>query len=323
MNRPLAPSVVALLILSGAGGLPGTPPAAAQTPLHDVSVDSTAAFDPTGRYAVYTADGAPADLDAVVAAMADADVVFLGEVHDDPTAHALQRALLEEAHRRYGATRPVALSLEMFERDVQLVLDEYLSGLLRERDVLSDGRPWGNYTSDYRPAVEYAKAHGLPVVAANAPSRYVSRVGREGLAGLRALSETARAFLPPLPIAPPSEALTARFTDEMAGMMAAHGDHGPTIEDLLAAQNLRDATMAFSVAEHLARTPGEAPLVLHLNGSFHTEGGLGIPEHLARYAPAARPLVVTLRPSDDLDRAPDPGTDDFVILTDQAAIPER
>lgn len=317
--RPLL-ALLALLALSGAGGLAAAP-ARAQAPSHDAAPPDTAAFDPTGHFAVYTAAGRPADLDAVVAAMADADVVFLGEVHDDPTTHALERRLLEAAQQRYGAQRPVALSFEMFERDVQLVLDEYLAGLIRERDFLAAARPWGNYATDYRPALEYAKAHGLAVIAANTPERYVSRVGREGPASLEAFSEAAQAYLPPRPLAPASDALAARFQAEMADMMAAHGASGPDMGDLLAAQNLRDATMAYAIAGYLAQQPGA--LVVQLNGSFHSEHGLGVPEHLARYAPEARPLVVTFRPAADFREAPEPGEDAFVILTDQAAIPER
>jgi uncharacterized iron-regulated protein len=312
-------------------------PAGAQTSPHGSPVPETPPFDPTGRFAVYTDAGQRADLDAVVAAMAEADVVFLGEVHNDPTAHALQRQLLEAAHRRYGAARPVALSLEMVERDAQLVLDEYLAGLIRERDFLAASRPWGNY-GDYRPLVEYAKAHGLPAVAANAPGRYVSRVGREGLAGLDALGPEALRHLPPLPVPPASDRLAEKFRDRMGGAEAAHAamprdsihaaalaanPHAemPTLDDFLAAQNLRDATMAFALSEHLARHPGA--LVLHVTGAFHSEGGLGIPEHLAHYAPGARALVVTFDPSEHLDKAPDPGADAFVILTDRAAVPTR
>jgi uncharacterized iron-regulated protein len=320
--------LLALLLAAG--------PVVAQTTPHDPPADA-APFDPAGRFAVYTAAGAAADLDAVVAAMAGADVVFLGEIHNDPTAHALQRVLLEAAHRRYGAARPVALSLEMFERDAQLVLDEYLAGLVRERDFLAASRPWGNYPTDYRPLVEYAKAHGLPAVAANAPGRYVSRVGREGVAGLNALDPEALHFLPPLPVPPPSEAYAAKFNEQMSTMggphggaapddsvhaaALPHGDAGPTLDDLLAAQNLRDAAMGHALAAHLARHPGA--LVVHVNGAFHSEGGLGVPEQLAHYAPEARVLVVTFEPADDLDKAPDPTDDDFIVLTDRAAIPVR
>lgn len=85
-----------------------------------------------------------------------------------------------------AAARRVVLSLEMFERDVQHVLDEYLSGTVPERD-LRDARPWPNYVSDYRPLVEFAKSNGLSVVAANAPRRYVSIAGRRGELSAQAL----------------------------------------------------------------------------------------------------------------------------------------
>jgi uncharacterized iron-regulated protein len=46
---------------------------------------------------------------------------------------------------------------------------------------LQDSRPWANYVRDYRPLVEYAKAQGLDVIAANAPRRYVSMVGPQAV----------------------------------------------------------------------------------------------------------------------------------------------
>ena len=89
-------------------------------------------------------------------------VVFLGEYHDDAIAHSLELELLQQAQARYGsqaaeqapaadgpldsqgqgkvappqqARRSVSLSLEMLERDVQSVVDEYLAGHVRERDL--------------------------------------------------------------------------------------------------------------------------------------------------------------------------------------------
>lgn len=258
-------------------------------------------------FRVYTAAGEPVALPDLVHAMGKADVVFLGEQHDDAVAHALQLRLLEalsdhlDAGAQHGQVKELALSLEMFERDVQPVLDEYRAGLIRERDFLAAARPWGNYATDYRPLVEHAVAHGLPVLAANAPGRYVNRVSRLGPDALDSLSADAQATLPPLPVAPASAALAAPFTALMEGMMGhvapdsaapAHGS-APTIANLLAAQNLRDAAMGWTIAEHLRAHP-EA-LVVHLNGSFHSEGGLGVPEHLERYRPGTRALVVTMR----------------------------
>ena len=244
----------------------------------------------------------PSSLSAIVDAAAHADVLFLGELHDDSLAHVAQlhllRALVE-------AGRPVVLALEMVETDVQPVLDEYLAGLIRERDFLAASRPWGTYASGYRPLVELARQRSVPVVATNAPGRYVSLVSRRGgLAVLDSLSATARAWMP-AQIAPPSEPLTDAFTALMGGM--AHGS-GPSVEGMLAAQNLRDATMAWRIASALAAHPGA--LVVHVNGRFHSAGGLGIPEHLSRRAPSARTLVVSMGP----DGAPAPG-DDFWVRT--------
>ena len=259
---------------------------------------------------VYDAAG-QTSLAAVAEAAAGADVVFLGEIHNDSVGHAVERWLLEAVHDRVAAERPVVLALEMAETDVHPVLGEYLVGLIRERDWLAAARPWANYEADYRPLVEFAREHGLPVVASNVPGRYASLVSRRGgLAVLDSLSAEARAWLPPLPVAPPSDAVVTKFTDLMGGM--AHGS-GPSVEGMLAAQNLRDATMASRIAEALEQYPGA--LVVHVNGSFHSEGGLGIPEHLARYAPDAHAFVVTLRPTADLNAAPAVEGDDVVILT--------
>ncbi len=308
---------------------------------------------PDTSYRVYTGAGAPASLDAVVAAMDTVEVVFLGEVHNDPTAHALHRALLARAHRRYGAAdsaagRSVALSLESFERDVQPVLDEYLAGLITEEHFLASSRPWRNYRAAYRPLVEYAKAHELAVLAANAPRRYVNRVARLGPSSLDSLPHAAEQWLPPLPPPPPSDAYRAKWKRHAHAAMTVdssgasphgaspdttaldsarvHDDphHGASADNMLRAQALWDATMAYAIATHLMDTP--RALVLHVTGGFHVSEGTGTPEQLARYRPSARPLVVVMRPVDDV-AAFDPDAHaalgDFVVLTDAARVRER
>ena len=58
------------------------------------------------------------------------------------------------------------MTLEMFERDVQPLLDQYLAGNISEKNFLDGARPWDRYTTDYRPMVELARVHGWPVIAA-------------------------------------------------------------------------------------------------------------------------------------------------------------
>ena len=310
---------------------------------------------PDTSYHIYTGQGEPAALRDITDAMASVDVVFIGEVHNDPTAHALQRDLLTAAHRQHEHSdstlgRPVTLSLEMFERDVQPVLDEYLAGLITEEHFRASSRPWSNYAEAYRPLVEYAKANGLAVLAANAPRRYVNRVSRLGVAALDRLPGTAMQWLPPLPPPPPSEAYRAKWNALMRSAMAPHGAdttssphgtppdsssgeadaaashgarHGAMMQNMLRAQALWDATMAHTIARHLMNTPDA--LVLHVTGGFHVSEGTGTPEQLAHYRPSARPLIVSIRPVDDVT-AFDPDEHaqmgDFVILTDAPRVPE-
>jgi uncharacterized iron-regulated protein len=216
----------------------------------------------------------------------------------------------------------------MFERDVQTVLDGYLAGLITERHFLLSSRPWGNYETDYRPLVEYAREHRLPVIAANAPARYVSRVSSQGPDSLKSLPQVAvRSWLPPLPFPAASEGYAAKFNRFMGGVAPAPaaGANAPTQASphggphLLEAQTLRDASMAYAVSEYLKR--GRDPLVVQVNGTFHSEERMGVPEQLARYRPKARAVVVTIVPADsfpDFDPATRARLGDFVIVTDPA-----
>ncbi|KAK9916804.1 hypothetical protein WJX75_007270 [Coccomyxa subellipsoidea] len=169
--------------------------------------------------------------------MEDADVVLLGETHDDRIAHLLQLQLLRGAQDQSSRTgRPMALSLEMFERDVQGIMDEYLSGVITERDLKQDGRPWPNYDTDYRPLVEFAKAEGFPVICANAPRRYVSMAGRHGRASLERLPAASKQWLPPLPYLQPSQA----YLDKTNQTMQAAAEQMQALRDEQAGQGYGD-----------------------------------------------------------------------------------
>src|SRR5690606_38634077 len=127
---------------------------------------------------------------AMVDSLAGADVVFLGEQHDDSSTHRLELAVLEGLAAR---GRDVTLALEMFERDVQPLLDSYLAGRASEAELRAGARPWPNYETDYRPLVEFARARRWPVVASNVPRPLASAVGRGGLAVIDTLPAAQRA----------------------------------------------------------------------------------------------------------------------------------
>ena len=114
-------------------------------------------------YRIFDTSGNPAYLKDIVSAADQADVVFIGEEHGDPVGHHLESRLLEMLFDSYDPSgkskgkRQVLLSMEMFERDTQIVLDEYLSDLITERHFIKAARAWPNYRWNYRTMVELAK----------------------------------------------------------------------------------------------------------------------------------------------------------------------
>lgn len=104
------------------------------------------------------------------------------------------------------------LSLEMFERDVQPIMDEYLTSDIREKNFVKEARVWSNY-DDYRPMVEFAKSKKLNVICANAAGRYTNLVGRKGQAALMALPDASKDFMAPLPYDTASGAYYDKLTE--------------------------------------------------------------------------------------------------------------
>ena len=263
------------------------------------------------NYRTFDAKGNPVTLQKILETIGQNDVVFLGEQHDDAVGHYLEAEIFKQAVEKYGATRKVSLSMEMFERDLQVVVNEYLAGLISEKKFLDDSRPWGNYKTDYRPLVELAKEKKLDVIAANSPRRYVNMVSRNGRDALNALSTEAKTWLPPLPYAQASEAYSTKFK----ALMGPSPEAQMGIDKILDSQSLWDAGMSYSISQHIVKNG----LIVQLNGSFHSENRLGTVEHLLRYKPKTKVLVVTMRYEDDFqtfDKTKHTDLGDFVILTD-------
>ena len=264
-------------------------------------------------YRVFDAKGNLSNIARILDASEQRDVIFLGENHDDAVAHLLQAELFKNLRQKFAGKRDVALSLEMFERDAQVVLDEYLKGLITEKKFLDDSRPWNNYKTDYRPLVEFARENNLSVIAANAPRRYVNMVSRNGRNSLNALSPDAKKWLAPLPFPESSEEYARKFR----ALMGETTDNNHGVSKILDSQTLWDATMAYSISEFLKRQKNA--LIVHLNGSFHTENRLGTAEQFLKLNPKARILVVTMRYENDFtkfDKSRHENLGDFVILTD-------
>lgn len=284
-------------------------------------------------YRVYDSAGARASLADIVAAARTADVLLVGEEHDDMPGHAFEAVLLDASADALagaeGGGRGVVLSLEMFERDVQYIVDEYLADLVSEAHFLRSSRPWDDYEARYRPLVESAKRRGAPVVAANAPRRYVSRVTEHGPQSLEALSDLAKSYLPPLPYPGPSDRYRAEWDALMAeAMTSGETEPSPSSSDTataapdhsmssgaIYAQALWDAAMGHAITTALVEHLGS--LVVHFAGSFHVARGTGIPERIADYRPGTRVTTVVIAKAgiDGWSDEEHAGLADFVVLT--------
>ena len=233
-------------------------------------------------------------LDQAADVLKDYDVVLLGEWHDHAGNHLAEMALLRALHEREPR---LALSMEMFERDVQPVLDDYLAGRIGEDALRERGRAWPNYAESYRPLVEFAKESGFPVIAANAPASVIRCVGQQGPEFLGRMPADKRSWA-----AAELHLENGPYKDKFMRFLAEDGDHGqgpvfdasgaPTAGSLrsFAAQVTRDDTMAESISQYIGKNPGTK--MVHVTGAFHVEGFLGTAERLKLRAPSLRIAVV-------------------------------
>ena len=266
-----------------------------------VTTRTNPAPDPSGFRIVVPATGEQITMARMNELLTRHDIVFFGERHDDRETHRAEAIVLEALGR---SNRPVVVSLEMFERDVQGVLDDYLAGRVSEADFLARARPWPNYVTDYRPLVEMAKGNGWPVVASNVPRRIASAVARQGLAALDSLTAPERAYVA-RDILCPGDAYRTRFMDQMrghspGGAAPAAADTLPTAvaERFYLAQCVKDETMAEAIVEARRRSPRNA-VIIHFNGAFHSDFGQGTVARVLRRESGLSTAGITAVPSSD------------------------
>ncbi len=228
--------------------------------------------------------GTTVPLDPMLDALAKEDVVFLGETHLDDNTHRFELVVYEGLALR----RQVVLALEMFERDVQPALDDYLAGRIDEKTFFENARPWPNYRSGYRPLIEAAKKRGLPVVASNAPNSVMRKLSGGG--GLDQLSPEERALMPAQLYDD-----TEEYWDRVS--RATRGHAGVSGDRITSGQNLWDNAMGDSCAKALEQYPGA--LVLHVNGGFHSAYRGGTVHQLLVRRPGTRVAVVDIATVDD------------------------
>ncbi len=269
-----------------------------------ITISSSLFAQDKPAYKIFTGEGRKADYKDMIKEISKADVVFFGELHDNPIAHWLELEVTKELFIEKGTS--LILAAEMFETDNQLLIDEYFSGLIKESSFESEVRKWNNYATDYNPLLNFAKQNNLKFIASNIPRRYASAVSSGGFEVLQKLTAEALKYIAPLPVQYDPDLPCYK---EMLSMET--GTMGHSSENLPKAQAIKDATMANSIIKYWQK----GQMVIHYNGSYHSDRHMGIIWYLNRYNPAIKVATITTATQEDISKMNDEnnGIADFVI----------
>ena len=264
-------------------------------------------FQHKKAYQFFDQKGKSTDYKQLLAEAQKADIILFGEQHNNPICHWLQLSLTQDLYKE--KQQQLALGAEMFEADNQLIVDEYLQSFIQEKHLKKEAKVWPNYDTDYASIVNFAKEKGIPFTATNIPRRYASLVSKKGIQSLDSLSESAKKFMAPLPIAIDKELPNYKKMAEMMGAHAGSKSAGKFVE----AQAVKDATMAHFILQN--RKAGQT--FLHFNGSFHSDNFEGIVWYLKQQNPKLKILTISHTEQKSLEQLNEDskGVASFVLVT--------
>jgi len=262
-------------------------------------------------YKMYNAKGRTAEYNDLLKAALNADIVFFGEMHNNPICHWLELELTKDMYAE--KKDKLILGAEMFESDNQLLINEYISKLIRKKDFEAEAKLWPGYKSNYAPIVDFARENGIKFAATNIPRRFAALVNLKGFEGLDSINALERGLMAPLPV---------KYPDTLecyASIAKSIGDGQPAHQtaNLGKAQAMKDATMAHFIMKYGAY--GQKTL-LHFNGSYHSDDYQGIVwyvnQAIRKTSYELKILTITCLEQENIDTIskPDAGKADFIIM---------
>jgi len=259
-------------------------------------------------YRLFEQNGNKASYKDLLKEASEADIVFFGELHDNPICHWLEYEITSDLYAVRG--KNLILGAEMFESDNQLIVNEYLAKLIKEKNFEAEARLWPNYKTDYKRLLDFARDSSLAFIATNIPRRYASMVNTSGFEALNTLDKNAYQFIAPLPIKYDS---TLTCYADMYKMMGDTPTHAT--RNIACAQATKDATMSYFILQNF--TKGKT--FLHFNGSYHSDRFQSILWYLKQADPTLKIVTISSVEQKDLDQLEkeSEGLANFII-----AIPE-
>jgi uncharacterized iron-regulated protein len=250
---------------------------------------------PPAEFWIDLARGEEAAEADVLADLAGAGVIYVGEVHRIRRHHDIQLQLLQQLYAR-GV--PLVLCLEQLEAPDQAAVDRYgrgetdFAGLVTAIDW---AKKWSNH-EEYRALCEFARQHRIPIRALNAPAAIIRAVSRGG--GLARLPADQRAQLPPEVLL--DDPVYERL---MQLELAVHAAVEPTkLRPMFEAQATRDDTMAANIVAARNTGSDKPRTAFVVLGAGHVRYGLGTAARVRRRAPGIVERIVLMTSSGHLQK---------------------
>lgn len=232
-------------------------------------------------FRIFDSKGKQVSFQKMMTGVSGNQVVLFGEFHDNPISHWLELHVLMALNKQAAGSK-LAVGFEMFELHQVKPLNAYIAN--KSYKALKDSTElWSNFKTDYKPILDSAIAYGNTPFAANVTRKYASLVFKKGLAALDSLPADQKKLMAPLPF--PFDSTLTQYVEliEMGKEMHASGIN------FAYAQAIKDATMGYSIAEHVKK--GER--VYFLNGAFHSDFHQGIMWYVKQYAPGTKVGTIT------------------------------
>ena len=212
-------------------------------------------------------------LSDVIERLATKKIIYVGEAHDKFSHRKVQLQVLQGLYRR---DPKIAIGMEMFQRRSQKALDDYIAGLIDERSFLKRSEYFKQWDMDYhlyKPILDFARTHRIPVVALNLRREVVQNVAKDGL---DSLSTESRKEIPQ-----ELDFSDQAYRSRLEEIFRAHPNFAErSFAFFHQAQILRDEAMAESIDLFLRKNP-ELRMVV-LAGRGHLEYGSGVPKRTFR-----------------------------------------
>lgn len=259
-------------------------------------------------FVIYSAKGKKITYKKMIKSLTQGHVILFGELHNNPISHWLEL----EVTKSIGEQKKLILGAEMFERDNQGELNDYLNNKIDVEQFDSTVRLWDNYYTDYAPLVNYAKENKLPFIATNIPRRYASLVYKKDFEALDSLPLEEKVWIAKLPIEYDKD---LPGYQKMLEMMVGHGG-----ETFPKAQAIKDATMAESIYEAYETTIKQQEITfIHYNGAYHSNNYEGILWYLKRKNSELNYKTITTVSQKNITKLleENKGTADFIICVDE------